>query len=386
MRILFNINCSFSAWHFRKGLMKRLLDDGHDVVLIAPRDDRYDQKLEGIGVRRRYVSVDRYVNVWSDIKLAYAYCRIIRSENPDLVHNITIKPNIYGTISARLAGVKRIVCSTTGLGYIYEKSVGFRMYIFRQLVSMLYRISFLFSEKVSFQNTNDLEEFVDGRIIGKSKGVLIKSSGVDLSEFSKSMTEAEDVRDLRKKYDVSSTTKVVAMIARANRSKGVFEFIEASRMLESACSDYIFVFIGSVEGGSGAITPDELIAKHSPHFKWIGFQHDIRLHIAMADLMVLPSYYREGVPRSLLEAMAMGKPIVTTDNVGCREVVEDGVNGYIVPTRDSKALAAAIEKIMVEPGMLDRFGNCSREKVEREFDEQRVVEETFSMLYCFDVC
>jgi N,N'-diacetylbacillosaminyl-diphospho-undecaprenol alpha-1,3-N-acetylgalactosaminyltransferase len=175
------------------------------------------------------------------------------------------------------------------------------------------------------------------------------------------------------------------MVARIVWSKGVKEFIEASTLVSQTCPNVRFLLVGPLDPGSPDEIPSSYVEQHlSPHFTWLGFQQDVKSILALADIVTLPSYYQEGIPRVLLEAMAMQKPIITTDNVGCREVVDDGMNGFLVPTQNVMALASAIQTLVKDESCRLRFGLHSRRKVQAEFDESLITEEVLTKLYKID--
>ena len=381
MKIFFIINCTFSAWLFRKGLMRTLVEQGHDVTLLAPYDSKYQELIRKIGVKYVPLHVERFFGPLSDIRLFFRLWRLLKKHQPDVVHNFTIKPNIYGTFAARLAGIKKIICTVTGLGDLFVEGAGFGLKLMRGIASFMYKCAFALCAKVSFQNDDDLNFFVNKKIIKKNKAVLIRSSGVDMVEFHPNVISSEKQSWIRTELGIDADTIVVSMFARAHWAKGVREFVEASKQISSNNKKYIFLLVGWVESGKMSVPKEYLLSEQSVYFQWIGFREDVRSYLAISNIIVLPSYYREGIPRSLLEAMAMGKPIITTDNIGCREIVDDGVNGYLVPPKDVPALKESISKLLDDSSKREAFGNASLAKVKREFSETMVIEQTFSLLY-----
>lgn len=375
----------FSVWQFRKGLIQYLVSHGHEVYVISDifcltTPPRYFELLKEIGVTYISIKINRFFAPRSDIGLIINLYKIFKKISFDIVHNFTIKPNIFGSIAAKFANVPKIICSVTGRGFVKFNK------ILNLIVKIFYWYSFRISNKIWFQNPDDLNYFLDSKIVDKNKAVLIKGSGVNLDEFSINSLNEYELLEFKKKMQIDSSSKIITMVvARVVKAKGVIEFIKASEILKDKYP-IKFILVGPIEKNSSQSIQKEYLKKKEElgNFKWISFVKDIRKIYAISDVVVLPSYYGEGVPRSLLEAMAMEKPIITTDNVGCREVVEDGKNGYLVPIKDSKALANAIEKLIIDENKRKKFGRYSRIKVEKEFDEKIVIERIIKELYQLD--
>ena len=380
MKIALVYSDDFSIWHFRKGLIKALKEKNCDVYAISTPGE-YVELIEGLGAVHIPVNMDRFISPVKDCKFLRELYKIFREENFDIVHNFTIKPNIYGAISARLAGIKTVVGSVTGLGAAFGKQPGLKIRTLQPLVKKLYWLGCKLSDRVWFQNEDDLTFFTSSNIISKEKAVLIRSSGINLEEYSLRSVDKDKVAELRRELGGDNSTKFVTLVARAIWSKGIKEFIEISEILRKDYASVKFLLVGEVEKGSpGSVSEEYLKEKESENFQWLGFRKDIKEVLALSDLVVLPSY-SEGVPRVLLEAMAMEKPIITTDNVGCKEVVDEGKNGYLVPIKNSKALADAVEVLLNDDDKRKRFGQHSRVKVGAEFDEKKVVEKILTQLY-----
>lgn len=361
--------------------MRALVKQGHDVTLLAPDDYKYRELIKSIGVKHVPLNVERFFGPVADLKMLYTLWQFFKKQKPDIVHNFTIKPNIYGTLAARLAGVKKVVCTVTGLGELYIDNPNWKLWLMRGIASRLYGFAFRFCTRVSFQNDDDLRFFVEKGIVNAAKAVLIRSSGVDLIEFHPSVISAESQAWLRTELGIDEQTIVISMFARAHWAKGVKEFVEASKKLAVKEKKFVFILVGWLENSKMSVPKEYLISEQSLFFRWVGFQEDVRGYLAISDVVVLPSYYREGIPRSLIEAMAMGKPIITTDTVGCREIVDDGKNGYLISPRSIEALVVALDKLLDDPEKRKTFGLASLNKVKHEFSEEMVVQQTFDHLY-----
>lgn len=373
----------FSIWHFRKYLIKALKERGCNVYAISTAGE-YVGLIESLGAVHIPVEMNRFMSPMKDLKFLMALYNIFRTEKFDIVHNFTIKPNIYGAIAARVAGIKKIIGSVTGLGFVYSDNSELKLRRLRPVINKLYWLGFKLSDKVWFQNADDLAFFVSSHLIDKQKAVIIKGSGVNLQEYWLYSLDSNKIVELKKELGANALTKFVVMVvARVVWSKGVREFIEASEILKEKYPFTKFILVGPIEKGSPLSVPQEYLREKekSENFQWLGFRKDIKEILALSDLVVLPSYYREGIPRSLLEAMALEKPIITTNSVGCKEVVEDGKNGYLIPIKDSKALADAIEVLINDDKKRADFGRYSRLKAEKEFDEKVVVDRIIKELY-----
>ena len=370
---------SFSAWHFRRGLIKALIRKGIAVYIITPTGP-YTRNLKDLGAKHIHINISRFMDLLGDIKFFLNLYRIFRRERFDVVHNFSIKPNTYGAVAARLAGVKKILGAVTGLGYLFTNEQKIGISVLKFFAVNLYRLGFRCSDKIWFQNNDDIEAFVTAGIAIRDKAVLIKSSGVDTDEFSTKAVDECALLLLRNEFGPSAS-KIVTMVARPLWNKGIKEFVEASFLLRKRMSDAIFIVVGEKEPGNPDNVPDAYIKeKESEKLRFIGWRNDVREIFALSIMVVLPSY-REGTPKSSIEAMAMGKPLVTTDAVGCKETVDDHKNGIIVPVGDSRKLADAIYEIASDEKLIKSYGLYSRKKAETEFDEKIVVGRIISELY-----
>jgi N,N'-diacetylbacillosaminyl-diphospho-undecaprenol alpha-1,3-N-acetylgalactosaminyltransferase len=380
------VNDDFSAWHFRKGLIAALVARGDDVTVVSP-EGPYVARLTALGAKHVAVPVFRFVSPLSDLRYCIALYRVFRCLRPDIVHNITVKPNTFGTVAAYLAGVPQVVILVSGLGYAFDEGGGLRKAIVRSLVSLLYRMAGRLAHRVWFQNSDDFELFVRRGLVVAEKGVVILGSGIDTVEYSPDAVPTDAVRNIRRELNIQDDQRVVLMmVARVVWSKGVREFVEASERLAAQGHRVVLVLVGPLDPGSpDEVTRDYLLQKLSEHFRWVGFRSDVRELLASADIVALPSYYREGLPRFLLEGAAMGKPIVTTENVGCKEVVKDGINGFLVPTKDPESLAAAVARLLDSAQLRATFGAESRTRAVNEFEDRVVVQRVFEEVYRWQV-
>ena len=383
MKIALIINDDFSMYHFRGGLIRELVKKGIQVSVIVPLGN-FNSKLEDLEARCIPVPMDRFISPIRDIFLIARLYKIFRDEKFDIVHNMTIKPNIYGTLAAKVAGIKRRVCLVSGGGFVFKDDLGLKMRLMQLPVTWLYRAALAISHKTWFQNPDDLESFVESEIIKREKAVLIRSGGINIEEYSPFSTNKEELKALRFELGIPSSANCVLMVtARLTWSKGVREFVEAASMLHGKYPNWYFVMVCPKDQGSPDSVPEEYLESQRLERLIVidTFRHDIKNFVALADIMALPSFYPEGVPRTLLEGLAMAKPIVTTDNQGCRETVENGKNGYLIPIRNSDLLAEKLDILMADQNIRAQFGQESRRKAENEFSESSVVGRVIREIY-----
>ena len=278
----------------------------------------------------------------------------------------------------------RCVCLVSGLGSVFGENRSF-LGAFRQaIVTALYRLALRVSDKTWFQNPDDCQICIERNIIRECKSLVIKSGGINLQEYSPTSVQSEQIAELKAQLGVPTDSKCVVMIAaRMIWSKGVAEFIHAAHSLKKYFPEWHFVMLTPEDTESDESVPRSYIEKHTSDNLVVVdcFRPDVKVFTAMADILVLPSYYREGVPRSLLEGMALKKPLVTTDSPGCREVVRDGHNGFLTPPKDKAALVEKIEILLNDADKRILFGINSREFARNTFSEEIVVGRVISELY-----
>lgn len=362
-KIIVVSRCAWTLYNFRAGLMRAMQAKGYTILSGGAAGDGFEPRIEAMGVPFIPLPVDKKgMNPCSDLRLIWTLYRWYHRERPNVVHHFTIKPVIYGSIAARLAGIPRIVNTVTGLGFVFTEEKRARL---QRVVELLYRLAFCCTHFTFFQNQNDLELFLNRRLLKAHKAGLLPGSGVDCAFF----------KPCRLKKLSPDNPCTFLMVSRLLWEKGVLEFVEAARIVKGDFPKVKFQLLGRRDERNPSVVPQTDLDKwqHEKVITWLGEVSDVRPIVANADVIVLPSY-REGVPRSLLEAAAMEKPIITTDAVGCREVVKNGVNGLLVPVKDSKALAQAMILMIEHPEMRKRMGVAGREKVQREFDERIVID------------
>lgn len=361
MKVLICLNLAWNLVNFRSGLIRALVKAGYDVVAVAPRDD-YAPHLEALGCRYVELPMDnRGTHPGRDLLLLLRFVRLFWRERPDVYLGYTVKPNVYGSFAARWLNIPAIN-NIAGLGAVFIQ--GGRL---AQVVQWLYRKALLPSKKVFFQNDDDRQLFISGGLVRAGATDLLPGSGIDLTRFSVAPPQS---------HGGARDTFRFLLIARMLLDKGVLEFVEAARLLKMRWPNAEFCLLGFVDvQNPTAVSKAQMDAWVAQgHVRYLGVSDDVRAEIATADCVVLPSY-REGTPRTLLEAAAMGRPIVATDAVGCREVVDDGLNGFLCKPRDAADLARKMEQmLLLTPDQRAAMGLRGREKMEREFDERIVIQ------------
>ena len=364
MKVIIALNSSWNLLNFRSGLIRALVAEGYEVVAVAP-DDAYSARLSELGCRFVPLPMDNQgTHPLRDLLLTFRFWRLLRRERPDVLLAYTVKPNIYGSLAAGQLGIP-VVNNIAGLGAVFIKGGWLA-----RLVRGLYRLALRRSAKVFFQNGDDRALFIDAGLVKPEQTDLLPGSGIDLTRFS-----ANEKSSMLSAKDVGRPFRFL-LIARMLRDKGVVEYVAAAKQIRARWPNVECGLLGFLDvQNPAAISTEEMNAWVAEgDVRYLGVSDDVRQEIAQADCIVLPSY-REGTPRTLLEAAAMAKPIITTDAVGCREVVDDGVNGYLCQVRDADDLAAKMHA-MLGLSVAERaaMGQAGRKKMELQFDEKIVID------------
>lgn len=387
MKIALILNDNFSMYHFRGGLIKTLVQNGFEVFTIVP-PGKFTEKLSDLGAKVIQVHMKRFFSPFHDFHLILQLYRIFKKHQFDLVHNMTIKPNIYGTISAKLAGIKKIVCLVSGIGFVFSDFSDNKSLLLRWPIYYLYRFSMHLSYKTWFQNPDDLEYFIQQKLIRRNKGVVIRSGGISTKDYKPASVTKKEMDELRQEFKIPQENHCVLMVAaRMIWSKGVKEFVEAANVLHDKFPEWYFLLVCPIDPGTPDSVSESFISSNKVERLIIidEFRYDIKVFESVSEIMVLPSYYREGVPRTLLEGLSMGKPIITTAHSGCRETVDDGKNGFLIPIKNSEKLVEKLKILMADESLRARFGRYSQIKAETEFNESLVVNRVVSEVYGLNV-
>src|SRR5687767_5396218 len=327
MRIAIVANTTWNIYNFRLNIIRKLFDEGHEVIVMAPVDKFifYTESLpQVLHIPIHHLHRDS-VNPLQDLRLFVELIRLYRHYKPDLVLHYTVKPNIWGGFAARLLGIPSIAI-VTGLGYslLHEGWINF-------VTGVLYKFSLPLHRKVIFENNDDKKLFEKEGLVSSSKSISIKGCGVDTTFFA---PNGDGRRD-----DLITFT----FIGRLLYDKGVKEFIDAAQLVKDQNTNIQFWLIGEIDKENPSSIRNEDLMKwiRDPNIHYHGATENIRKFIEKSDCIVLPSY-REGMPKVIMESMSMERPVITTNTAGCRETVDEKINGYLVPVRDSSALAKAM--------------------------------------------
>lgn len=346
--------------NFRGELIKGFIKKGHRVIAMAP-DGNLKNELYSIGAVFYHIPLHRTgLNLFKDSYTLFSIIRVLKRERPEIVLSYNVKPVIYGSLAARITKVPRIYSMITGLGYAFVEDSSLRRRLLSVFLKFLYNCALKKNEKVFFQNPDDLELFKTWNLLTDDNApVLINGSGVDVNKFKFVKPKLQPLSFL--------------LAARLIWDKGIGDFVEAARILKPRYPQVYFKILGPFDINPSAISPEMITSwMIEGVIKYLGETDDVRPYIAEASVFVLPSFYREGTPRSILEAMSMGRPIITTDVPGCRETVLDGINGFLVPAKSPVALAETMEKFILNPRLIMSMGVKSRRIADRKYDVHKV--------------
>ncbi len=378
MKICFFANSDFYLVKSRLNLIKELKKIGWDVYVCCPETNRdFVNDLVGAGATFLPSRIKRGIGFFSNISYFFQIKNICKQYRFDLCHNFTPKVSILGSWAQKSSGIKNIVCSISGLGYVYSSS-GIFYKILQFIVNRCYRSVFNICSRVIFQNPDDLKLFLNKKIVKKEKTELIFGSGIDSDYFQKEKAETGKVEEIKRQLNLNGEV-VVTMISRLLWQKGVREFVEASEKIKNSKTK--FVLVGPIDKESPDHIPHKNISEweNSGLIQYLGDRKDIREILFLSDIFVFPSYYREGIPKVLLEAGSMEKPLVAVDNVGTREIVEDGVNGFLIEAQKVQDLSEAIIKLVENPDLRQKLGAAARQKVLQQFSNKIVISKTMEV-------
>jgi glycosyltransferase involved in cell wall biosynthesis len=359
IRIALVSNTAWSMYNFRLGLLYALRESGFEVTIIAPRDS-FSSILVSEGFSYEHLPLENYsVNPIAEINTVRHLIKIYKKIQPDLIFHYTIKPNIYGSFAAKWCGIPSVAV-TTGLGHLFSFKGG----LVRWLTVELYRIAAKWSKSVWFLNQEDKKSFLVRNILPESKMKVIPGEGINIQHFSPIA-----------KADNKNFTFLFA--GRLLLDKGVVEFAEAARLIKQKYPRVNIEILGFIDPENpNAITYDEIDQwQNEGLLSYLGEASDVRIFLGNADCLVFPSYYGEGVSRILLEASSMQVPIITTDQIGCRDVVQHGENGLLVPIKSKEALFYAMEEMLLMPKEArEKMGEIGRRKILEKFDENLIIQ------------
>lgn len=351
---------SFLLSH-RKDIAVRAKEKGYDVTIVA-KDTGRREEIEGLGLHFVDLPINRSgQNILQELKTFRFLYRLYRREKPNIVHHVGLKTILWGTLAAKLAGVCGVVNAISGLGMLFVEEN-------RSLIARLLPLVFRFSHHrknltVIFQNDEDKSLFLRHRIIKEEQSCFIKGSGVDLNLFCY-------------QPEPENGTINVLLTARMVVEKGVLVLVDAAMKLKERYKEKVeFWLCGGLDDNPKAISRERLLAVcDGKYIQWLGYRKDVRELLNACHIVAFPSYYKEGLPKSLIEASAVGRPIITTDSTGCRDTVVDGYNGFLIPIKDSDALAKKLETLFEDKALRQEMGRHSRLLAERDYSIENVVD------------
>jgi len=365
-KIILSANTDWYLYNFRLALAREIVKRGASLLLVSPPGP-YAQRILAEGLRWQPLKIARRsINPLVDFLVLLRFITLYCHEKPDLVHHFTIKPIIYGSLAARILGVPAVVNSVTGLGYLFVNPSNLATAL-QVLIRPIYRTALSgINSRVIFQNASDQKLFIREHLVKVENTVLISGSGVNA--------------DVYKPSPEPNTEPMILMASRMLWDKGVREIVEAARILQKKGFIARFVLVGdSDRGNPAAVSEDQLQAWHEEGIiEWWGHRDDMPEVMAQSHIVVLPSY-GEGLPRVLLEAGAAGKPVVTTDVPGCRDIIQDGVNGILVPPKDPLALTEAISRLVIDTKLRMQMGAAGRSLVVRGYTTDHINQKTFEV-------
>ncbi|MBQ8201316.1 MAG: glycosyltransferase family 4 protein [Clostridia bacterium] len=343
-----------TVFNFRGDLVKELVARGHEVLVTGPNQD-FIEDVMALGVKsfHEVPLVKDNTGIMGDVRYMFKLRKVFKAEKPDMVFAYNIKPVVYGSMAARLAGVKKVVVMITGLGRVYTSN-SLKTKVLRLITNTLYRMAFTCCTKAIFQNHDDLNQFVDAGLVRRDKTAHIDGSGVNMTRFH---------------FDGLPEEHCFLMVGRIIREKGVMEYCKAAQIVREKHPEARCILLGGYDQAMGGLDPAEI----KPYIdngtiEFPGEVKDVSPLVKQCRYFVLPTYYREGVPRTILEAMAMARPVITTDWPGCRDAVQDGVNGLLTEPKNAEMLADKMCWMIEHPEEVARMSQRSIEICRERYD------------------
>ncbi|EOW9250403.1 TPA: glycosyltransferase family 4 protein [Vibrio cholerae] len=345
-----------SLINFRLDLINKFISYGYTVVCVAPNHDvDVVTKLNKMGVVFLHIPFNRNgISLLSDFSLVASLYAEFKREKPSVVLNYTIKPLIYGSIAARFASVPNIISLVTGLGQAFSSASSISDHLIKFLARKLYALGLKSSTKVFFQNNDDRNKILDLKYIGLDKADITNGSGVNLNTFPYSKVNVKNISFL--------------MVARLLKEKGVLDYIAAAKLIKAQYPDVVFNLVGPIDGCKSIDISFIEENNNSGVICYHGKQDNVLTYLQSCSIFVLPSYYPEGIPRSILEALSVGRGVITTNSVGCKETVVDGENGFLIPPKAPLVLADKMKSIIDDPSLIEKFSKSSFELAKSRFD------------------
>ena len=355
-------NLTSSLLNFRYDLLKDMSERAEVIACGPERHEATERALKKIGVEFVQFPLARAgMNPMEDLRTLKALVRVFKDFKPDIVFPYTMKPIIYGCLAAKIAGVERIYAMNTGLGYVYSThNLTPKRHVVRSLSSFLYRRALKGVDEVLVYNKADEAEFRERRLITNgTKLSIVPGSGVNLDSYAFSKPP--------------NGAPVFLMISRLLREKGVFDFVEAARELKRTHPEARCQLLGPMDANPDSVSQQDIDEwSREGIVEYLGETADVRPYLTNCSVFVLPSAYREGIPRTILEAMSTGRAVITTDAPGCADPVIEGETGFVVPVRNPGKLCEAMTRFVENPELIDRMGQASRDRAVSDFDVRRI--------------
>lgn len=360
-KILMICNTSQSIYNFRLPLIRKFKEEGYDVSAVA-FDDKYADLLKQENVRFKCVNdSNRSMNPLKILSLKNKYCKIIKEEKPDIVFTFQLKPNLFGVPAAKKAGVQKVYAMVEGAGDAFiNKSMKWKLIKFVEC--KLYKKAFKRANNVFFLNNDDKAEFEALKLVKKGQGIVVNGIGVDLEKFAFA--------------PVDKTSNKFIMIARMLETKGIYEYCKCAELVKKTHPEAEFMYLGG-EGSVKVADIQKYIDNES--INYLGTTKDVRPYIKEALLLLLSSY-REGLPMTIMEAESMGRGIITSNNIGCKETVQDGYNGFIVEQKDYEAMAQKCIAVLENKKLAETLGKNARAFAEDKFDYKKINQQIFDVV------
>ena len=362
-----------------KWIIKLLNKKGYDIYIISPKSkDRYFYNLiSKLNVNFIEINMNRHLNIFDDLRYLFELYKIFKRENIEMVISLCTKPNVYAPIAAKFANAKRIIVSIWGRGTVFIENKSFKLLFIRSILLILYKISFIFSNKVWFTNKHDLNYFKSKFFLNKKK-IIITPNYIDSDEFKPFELNKKEKLSLLKELNFRESDLIVILVGRMIFSKGIKEFIDASFLVNKLYSHVKFILVGPEEVNNPDSVPSNYLQqlKGYSYIKWVGFRKDIKQLYSISKIAVLPSYYPEGgYPRAITEPMSMGKAVIAANTENCRGPINDNFNGLLVAPKNSNDLSEKIISLISDQKKLDYLGRNARNTIIENFDEKKIIKQ-----------
>ena len=356
-----------TVYNFRGDLIQEIKKRGYDVVVIGPNRENVE-KIEKLGAKFIEINFNKEsLGILSNKKYCNELKKTMKKEKPDIMLGYTIKPVIFGTIAAKMAKIENTFSLITGLGQVYSKSANLKTKIIRKICGIAYKVAFKYNKKVIFQNKDDMDECIKRKYLKREKAEIVDGSGVNLDRFKREKLPNEDV---------------FLMISRMIKTKGTLEYFEAAKLVKEQYPKAKFLYLGKPENKKGYINHEEIQQYISEGIvELIGETDDVPSIMKKAKFVVLPSYYREGIPRTLLEALAMGRIIITANTIGCKETVKEGITGVFCSIKAPKDLANKMIYMIEQPKeKIDEMSEQAYKYCKERFDVKIINEKMLNIM------